>query len=456
MITPKLIDITGLDTQSSRVNFNLKDVTGTMTLGGTNLATQTSGSRQIISGNIATIVDIDLTSTLSTSRFQVKANYKDGITLGSLESPNPMATLCLGGIDLVGLAQLVAPGLLRFGKADNATIDIMQNIPTFTLKGHTWTSSMVNVTSGTLASSLNLDLHTGIDTLFSTTEIIPRLKLDSFTETGIDTGGITAGGIGSFMVKGNYTADLNLNSLPTLKYALDDFNAKGTASGNWNIRGAVNLIYAKTFDTNFNGTFGGVKNFRVGTNFSGSFSAGFLDKGNIGDDMIGATMNFTNPFSTNAQDLGFLHVGNTIEDSSILSDGNVGSISTMYSYFSNYGAGVSPSYVFGQPLGPSDYTSNSIIGSIIIDCPSHHNIHFVGSTIGAYGLWNVQLGNVQTDNSGVPFGLAGYQMDHVAFRYNSRLLTFPSLNSTAEYDAGLQKYGYTPGTLGDFSLQFQF
>jgi hypothetical protein len=452
-IDPAITSISARDVQNLGIGFRFSDLTGTLTLTGDNLSTQSAGHGEMILGNVSMIDDISLSAAGSRGSLSV---MKRGslIPLGGFESSSAMSMINLSGTDLTGSAQFIAPPMLTLGNADGATINITQNIPLFTFNGGNFTGSMININSTLPAPAAKLHFGSVLDTQIFSDAYLSQAGFKSFTSSTPGSGGLTAAGAGSISVAGDYKADFKLNPSTSLKYSLDNFTIGQGASGTWNVPGSTKSLSARTFDSGFGGTFGTLYGLRAGTDFSGSLTAGSIGNATVGGKLNGANIDLTNPFAANSWNLWSLHVGNTIEDSTIRSNGNLGDISTMYTYYSQISAGISPSYVFGQVPTPTDYTSYSTIKSFFSDCPSHHSIHFVGSYVGAAYLDSIHLGNVQTSNSGLPFGMAGLQMDKVYFLLDSRPISLPSMNSTAALDAGLQKYGLTEASLGDYTLRF--
>jgi hypothetical protein len=50
--------------------------------------------------------------------------------------------------------------------------------------------------------------------------------------------------------------------------------------------------------------------------------------------------------------------------------------------------------------------------------------------------------------------MVGVRMDRVSFLLDSKPINLQSLNSASALDTGLQKYGLTEASLGDYTLRF--
>jgi hypothetical protein len=457
-ITPAITTVTGMDLQNLGVNFQLKDLTGTLTVTGDLLSAQTVGNHISLAGNLRQIDDISLSNTTPASSLVVKGP-STGLHLDAFESTGPMKMIDVRPLVVDGQVNLVAAPSVQFGDSSTGgVLNIIQNIPVVKFSGNNFSNSQLNFTADPAITMpmLTMKFNNFSDTHLSAgMSYINSLNLNSATESTAGGSGITANSMGAFKVTSDYKADLNFAPSFGLKYTLDNYKIGGTGSGNWNIPGATRLGSAGFYDSGYNATFGSLGTYSVGKDFTGGhLTAGSIGNASVGHDLVGGTWSLTNPYNANSWNLWNLHVGDSISGSTIKSDGNLGNLSTMFTYNSNITAGLNPSYVFGQPITNSTYTSWSWIKSFTSDCPSHHKIHFVSSYVGAYDFGNIHLGNIQTANNGLPFGVGGFRIDKMLILDNGKQLTFNSLNSSASFDSGLQPYGLTQQSLSDFKVMF--
>ncbi|MDB5172512.1 MAG: hypothetical protein JWN51_1285 [Phycisphaerales bacterium] len=456
LIVPQITAISARDLQNVGVDFQVRNLTGSLTLTGENLAAQTVGNHVNVTGAVSAIDDLSLFNTTRASSIVVKS--KAGrIPLQSFESTGPMAMIDMRPLLLNGDIHILAAPKIQFGDGAAANINVSQSIPLVNFAGGNFSNSQINFTTATPPGAIPavaIKLNNLTDTHLNADGFIKTLNLQSITQSTPGAGGITANSAGTIKIASDYKADLTFKPSFGLRYTLDNYRIGGTASGSWNVPGATRMGSAGTYDSGYRAKFDGIGTYVVGKDFSGSLTAGAMGKATIGHNMTGGTFNFTNPYAANSWNLGSLKVGNTIQNSTIKSDGSLGNIQTMFTYYSHITAGISPNYVFGQPLTNSDYTSYSYIKSFTSDCPSHHKIHYVGSYVGAADLQNVLIGNVQDQNFGAPFGLAGLKIDKFSVLLNNKLVNLNSLNSRAGYDSGLQQYGLTRQDLIDFIVDF--
>lgn len=455
-ITSGVSGITAQDVQNLPINFRVQDVVGTLTLTGDNLASQTSGNRINIAGSVREVTDLSLSTTTANSSLAVQAKAA-AVPLLRFDSLGPMRSIDIRPLLANGPINLVAAPVMKFGDGMLSAINVSQGVPFVNFTGGSFSNSQINFTTTApagVAPALTMKLNRLTDTHLSVDPFIRTLSLNSAKESTAGAGGISATSAGNVNVASDYKYDLGFKPALGSHYTLNAFRVGGTASGTWNIPGSTNSLSAHTFDSGFTGSFGNLGKFTVGTDLGGSLTAGSISTASVGHNLLGGTLTLTNPYAANSLNLGSLRVGNAIQNSTIRSNGNVGRVMTMFTYYSRIEAGIKSGYVFGQPLTPSDYDSLSYIKSFVSDCPSHHNIHYVGSYVGASNLQNVQLGNVQTQYGGAPFGLAGIRMDKTSVLVNSKTIQLGTLNSKADLDAGLQKYGLTEASLGDFKILF--
>jgi hypothetical protein len=450
-ITSDVVGVSARDLQNIGINFQLKGVQGLLTLTGNNLAAQTVGKQINITGTTTAINDLSLVNETLASSIVVRAN-PDVIPLLSFETTEPMKLIDLRPLLLSGDVNVMGAPKMMLGDGSGANIHISQGIPSMTFSGGTFRNSQISIMKVNPSASTAMNLRDLVDSHVGVDGYLRSLTLNSATESSAGMSGITANSAGTIKVGSDYKADLTFRPTLGLRYTLSSYKAGGVTSGTWDIPGVTGSLYSRSLDSSYSGSFGAINRFSIANDFSGSLTAGSIGAATVGGNMLNGWLKLVNPYTANALDLGSLRVHNSINNFKIISNGNMGVLDTMFTYSSQIAAGLNSSYVFGQPLMPSDYTSLSYIRSFTSDCPSHHNIHFVGSTVGAYTLQNVHLGNVETQSGGLPIGLAGYDMGNVLFLLNSKPVRLKMLTSQAGLDAGLQQNGLTRQSLGNFDV----
>ena len=457
-IPVQVVSISAKTLQDTAVSFRLHDVVGTLTATGENLAAQTVGNTVNITGTVSEFNDLSLTTTTALSSIAVSSTVVD-FPLGSFESMGPMKMIDLRPLSLNGNVSMLAAPKVQLGDGKAATINISQEIPFLNFTGGNFSNSLINFTAANptaKAPVLSMKFNNLIDTHLNVQQFIKTLNLRSVAESTAGASGITANSAFAIGVASDFKADLTFKPTFGLRYTLDNYHVGGTASGRWTVPGATRLGYANLYDSGYVGNFGSIGGYAVGKDFSGALTAGSIGTAFIGHDMLNGSMMLTNNYAANSWNLGSISVGSTIENSTITSNGNLGTITTMYTYYSRIQAGLSSSYVFGQPLTMGSYSSNSVIKSFTSDCPSHHYTHFVGSYVGASDLQYVHLGNTQINNYNNPFGLAGVRMDRLSLLLNGKAVNMKSLTGIASLDAALRDLGLTEQDWEDFKFKFLY
>jgi len=231
-----------------------------------------------------------------------------------------------------------------------------------------------------------------IDTRVGVDGPLVNFKALSVTETTPGASAIDAPSAGTISIVDGYQGDLNLTAPLSPVYSLKNLRIGKTASGSFNVSGAVNSMSANAFDGNFSGAFGTINTLSA-TNLSGSFTARTIRTTNIRANVTGATFTLTEPWAANTWDLGAFSVGNSMTASTISSAGNLGNVKMMYMYYCHVYAGAAGTYVFGQHPTMSDFTAHSVIKSLTVDCPSHHYIHFIDNDIEAFSILAARIGH---------------------------------------------------------------
>ncbi len=452
-IPASITTISATDLQNAGINCRLKDIQGMITVTGENVAAQTAGKTITITGQTTSIDSLSIIDGSPNSSIFLRA-LGNPIPLHEIESVEVIKSIDLRGADFTGTAQLAAPRILIFGNASASTINITQSVPSLKFTGGNFGGVQLNITPsvGGVNQNIIMNLDAVTDSNFDVEEYVKSIRIRSALQSSPGAGSFTGNSAGSIRVGGDFNYDLKFTPTLGLKYTLSDYKIGGTGSGTWDIPGATKSLSANAFDNSFNGSFGSLQSFGVKTNFSGRLTAGSIGRASIGNDMFGGVFDLTNPFAANSWNLGSLRVGNTISSSHIMSNGNLGSIKTMFTFGSEITAGLKTNYVFGTPIFPADFDSQSTIRSFISDCPKKTNSHFSSSYVGAYFLPNIHVGNVQTQTGGAASGFGGTAIDKITFAVDNKAFNLKNLNTLADVDAGLQRAGLMQQDLGDFKI----
>ena len=246
------------------------------------------------------------------------------------------------------------------------------------------------------------------------------------------TGGmdiIAAPAITRLMVGGNFGGSIHLSGT-----GLDLRNAlvKGAlSSGNWIIAGSIGQLNAASVASGWSAAVAGsISAMKVHGNFAGNLTASSIKTLQIGGDLTGSIIRLTGGTAT---DLQSLVVGGSISGSQVRATGSILTIKAAGLANSNIFAGVNQ-FTTALPTSAGDFTANSSIRTVVVT--GQKQVFAVqGSNVAAATLGNVTFGAVNTNNSGVQFGLAAHQLASYSRRVNGKLLTWKSKQGPSQLTA---------------------
>lgn len=254
----------------------------------------------------------------------------------------------------------------------------------------------LSIASGRVTS---LNLGQVADLSVSSAGPIGTLQASSWTVTsGSDL--ITAPSMNRLAVAGSFSPSLDLTGSGT---DLSIASVRGAITGgSWTVAGSAGSVSAASVASGWTGTFGALRMLNVSGDFAGDLAAGTV---------------------------GTIHVAGAITGSQIRATGNISSVTASALVDSNLFAGVDPA-VTTLPASASAFVADSIISSVII---TGHGQPFAiqGSNVAAESLGHITFGAVDTDNDGVPFGLAAHQLGSYTRRINGKLLIWTHAMSPA-------------------------
>ncbi len=284
--------------------------------------------------------------------------------------------------------------------------------------------------------SINSDLASLTAGLLSDAAIEVSGQIRYLRADQITGGSITADSIGTLRVAGNSrknrlgncTADLTLDGTavpggrPTLRYAY----VRNLASGTWDVTGdAGTLYFGTTAPTAFAASFtGDVRTLRTRGNLSGGFTARSVRTVYSSGSITDFFLTLTQGVADRVYALRTLTARNFIDGTTILSSGNIGTITAGAIRNSAIFAGVGDTEdgnadnVLDLPepttdLAPQASLTRLSISGRAMDQDGHS---FVNSNIAAYAMGTISLRNAQTDNPGEPFGLAAHSIRTFNYR----------------------------------------
>jgi cyclophilin family peptidyl-prolyl cis-trans isomerase len=148
---------------------------------------------------------------------------------------------------------------------------------------------------------------------------------------------------------------------------------------------------------------GPIGNVTIVGDLSGTFSAGSVRSIKAAS-VTGANITLTQGFAPTGVSLGRLTATGAISNTNIRSNGNIGTIAALSLSNSTIYAGVNPPDGGVLPDSADDFVSAAAIRGVTIR--NRAAASFVSSDIAASVLGRLSLGVINTDNAGVPFGVA--------------------------------------------------
>ena len=181
----------------------------------------------------------------------------------------------------------------------------------------------------------------------------------------------------------------------------------GIESGTWNVAGKTSRITTGVVDPGWSGTFGDVANFTVAGNMGGSITANSINAMNVGT-LGNANIDLTRPFAAGAVALNRLNVRGAMTGTRVRSDASIGTVSAESISGSSIFAGVANGGGGGAARNLPDNATSFVNAATIkgVTVRSRGTPSFVGSNIVASSLGRLNLGTVQTNNGGTPYGVA--------------------------------------------------
>lgn len=365
----------------------------TLTFGGTGVTTTATGSRVAVTGT-----GIELKSITSNGgapavvvRGKGGADQKlviDGINGGAFRSFAGREVILRGtsniaqGIGRLDVFQTQDAEITIGGSADGRLFPVI-----------------------TLAGAQDTDIVSAVP--------IKSLKFGSWTSVDPDSDSIVAPAVGNMQSGGDFSGALTITGAATAN-TLNKVRINGATTGAWSVPGIVGNVSlgatSAAWVANFTGP---IKMLAVGGDLAGTLNAASIRSLRAAT-VSGATLTLIQPTAPGALALNSLNVKGAIANSNIRATAsdigtvNAGSIvnSTIY-------AGVNPAAGTSLPDTPDDFVvPTTVIRSVNVR--NRTSASFVNSSIAAGTLVRMNLGVINVNNGGVPFGLAALSTGSVA------------------------------------------
>jgi hypothetical protein len=381
------------DGDGTNAQIRVSGGTATITFDGNPVSQSTSGRLTTVTGTGVAMTNLVMGGASPNVSIRTTGGTNGTVTLAAMTSNPPVRAFSGRGVVLTGPATFDnGVGKLELASAQDATITINRG-----------SQALLQDASVTI---LDVD-----DSTITSQQPLRQLRVGEW-EAGIpgQPDAVTAPRINVLQCARGFNADVTLsgNGQVVGRPVLGSVKVLGgLESGTWNVAGKTSRIATGGVDSGWTGTFGDVANFTVTGNMAGSITANSINAMNVGT-LTNANIDLTRPFAANATALNRLNVRSAISGTRIRSDANIGTVSAESISGSSIFAGVANGGGGGAARAlPTDATSFVNPASIkSVTVRSRGTPSFVGSNIVASSLGRLNLGTVQTNNGGTPYGVA--------------------------------------------------
>ena len=265
---------------------------------------------------------------------------------------------------------------------------------------------------GSGAAATTLSLGNASDLSVSTPGAIKSLDASTWNNTDGAPDVIAASSIAAMKVPGQFAADLSLSSAAA---SLGKAMLGDVTGGNWTLAGSAQLVSARSTAADWAAALAGdVGTFTAAGSVSGELAARSMGSIKVGGDLTGATLRAAGSVRS-------LAVRGSILNSQVRAAGDLASVTAGSLVASLIFAGVSDA-VSGVPASAAELSGDALIGSLTV---KGAGLPFAvrGSDVAAARLGQVTFGAIDTDNGGVPFGVAAQSIGRYTRRIGAAVLT---------------------------------
>ena len=414
-------------------NLQFGGCSGSVTFQGTNLEQSSAlNGTVVVKGDTTTVSGIAVNGSTIGSSVILRAKTPEKIPLGKFTSTGPLKMVTLEQMTLVG--ELDAPGIsmLNLGSMQNANVQFagFTGAQPFTLTAGTVTDSMI---------------HSNVP--FKSINLASDLATTPGNATAPGSSIINVPAIDLLHVTGNFTADLNLTGGSFAQTLGKGMFGGNVSDGHWNVIGNTGYVGANSFGPNWSGVMAGYDwGLRTTTDFSGNLTVGSVTTASIGRNMFDANIHFT----YSGLDFKNWNVGNSIEASYVYGPGGYGSLKSQFMSGSSFLAGVGSSYTFS---GTNEFvTPTASFDSVSIHCHLKM-LTYIDSYLAAPSFGTVNLGTIQGQNSGIPFGVQTRQgIKQFTLNLNTGQFSLKNVTSAATVQQAEAAHGVTTQDEGNFTV----
>ena len=377
------------DNEGTLATLTVRGGSATVKFSGTNIiqSPQGNGRTVLVTGGSLDIGSLALSGPAPSATLTAVGG--DGrVIVHGITAENPVRAVSGSGMDLRGPAVFSnGIGRLDVGRVQGTSITIQR----------TATGPRGNAT---------VSIGEAQDASLDSQQPLGLVRINSFGGNDATPDAITAPSIANLQVAGGYAGALNVtgNGVQPGRPALGSARVSGAlASGAWNVGKATRVLAGSIGDA-WSGTFGDVANFTVAGDLAGDLTASSIGVLNAGT-ITGANITLNRAAAARVTGLGRLTSGGAITNALIQSSADIGTVTAGAINGSSIYAGVVANDGGFLPTGLGNFTSASTIRGVTVR-NTGTTAGFVNSDIAAAVLGRMSLGVIQTDNAGVPFGLA--------------------------------------------------
>ena len=269
--------------------------------------------------------------------------------------------------------------------------------------------------SDTVAGPVSIKFNEVANLSIDSDTAIKSLTLVNWEDDDAIEDVIDAPSLGKITAQQNFPASLNLTDA-SAKYTLGGVKAGTLNMGNWIVNGHGGKISVNSIAEDWSATYSGnLTGLATKQNAGGNLTANTIKSVSVKGNYTNGSITLTQSANPQLQVLAKLNVAGTMDNIDVRSQANLGSITAGRILNSNIFAGVDNA-VTQLPSAAGDLTATAAIKSVKLKGVAGETVWLQNSNVAAAELGKVTVGFAQTDNTGVPFGIATQQFKSIAYK----------------------------------------
>lgn len=376
---------------------SVKSATGTIIFEGEALTHTNQGGGVVVSGGIgATIADISLDNTGAQTSLSAKA---DGYILVGNVNINGSAKDIKGKVIDLGGNLTVDGGLTKLelhDVADQHLINIGQ--------------------SASVPGPLSIKFHEVANLSIDSETAIKSLACANWVDNDVTVDIINAPWIGKISSRQDFSPSMTLMD-NSVKYTLGSVKVSNNITGGgWIVNGHGGKVSANSITGIWAAAYSGdLAGLSTKQDATGNLTANTIKRVSVKGDYLIGSITLNQSADPHLTALAKLTVAGTMNNVNVRSQAGLGTITAGRILNSNIFAGVDNA-VTQLPTNANDFSAIAAIKSVKLKGVAGETIWLQNSSIAAADLGKVSVGFAQTDNAGVPFGIAMQQFKSIAYK----------------------------------------